>query len=234
MKSYHFHFLSLFLMLSSCATFNQNTSSNFEEIVLPVAIQPLFSACTPTDGTAQFSANLDGSFINGLDLVWNIPSDNNWDIQLNTPAGDSQLEISKKSDSFSVSGDIKPDLKLDSQNRLYINGYMTPFFASEFPCLLAGNWPVKWLRFLRSTTGHSKSLKLNFTGQDDGRDFAVSTESISQQRIQSCATIAWGGFLGFFKKSVKTCIVLTTGSYSVEIGGIKNYSIKWWTNHESN
>jgi hypothetical protein len=168
-----------------------------------------------------------------LDLVWNTPSESLWDLQLNTPAGDSRLEITRRHNTIVSSGDFTPIIMIDDQNKIIIEGHKTPILASELPCLLNGKWPMSWLKFLAPNSDRSGTSYMSFEGDENGRHLALYVDSNSNQKIQSCATMSWGGFWGLFKNSIKTCIVLSTGNYSVEITGIKNYSVKWWTDHES-
>ncbi|MCX6117045.1 MAG: hypothetical protein NT027_05865 [Proteobacteria bacterium] len=196
---------------------------------LPIVIQPIFSECVPNDGAAQFYGNFDGKIISSLDLVWNTPAKDHWDLQLNTPAGDSRLELQRRGTSIGIQGDITPAMRINESGILNIEGYDLPIFADELPCILAGQWPHTWTKILFRPARSKKSSTLKFYGFDKFRDIHLDIDLTDIKVIKSCTKFEWGGFWGFFKKSAQVCVKKGQGQYSVDIVAFDVYQVKWWT-----
>lgn len=221
------------LVSSRCATLR--STSPGAVVVAPVALQPLFAACTPTDGSVQLSLIGGGRNIPGIEMVWSMPSDSEWDIQFNSVIGETQLEIQRRRSVFIVPGGQDISIERESSGALVVNDLRIPVLDTELPCILNGKWPVGWLN-LTSTSRSSSGAKSihRMVGGDNLRTFEIeSTVSDGAHVIDSCTVIKWGGFLHLFRHSSRVCLKRWTGGYSVNMVGPSDYNIKWVTDHES-
>ena len=225
-------FIILFYgLLNACASLHSYRPMS-DSSEMPVAIQPLFSSCFPSDGAAQFNLKGKDKNISGVEIVWNTPAEETWDIQFNTLLGDTQMEMRKRAEKFEVLGRSDVQISRDNAGVLTVNGARLPLLDAELPCLLAGHWPVSWLKLMgkRSQGGQSP---LHLIGGDSLRTFDL-TASVSQgaRTIDSCSVVEWGGFLGLFKHSSKVCIKRWSGGYSVSVDGPSSYFLKWSVENE--
>lgn len=218
--------------MTSCVTHMERRGD--ETIVSQIAYQPLFSACSPTDGAALLS--LKGGSINiaGLEMVWNIPNDATWDMQFNSPLGDTQMEVARRNGFFVAKGLKELELRRNSDGALMVGDITLPVLDHEFPCLVSGHWPASWLRILREVKG-PKGQDLRLAGDDGLRSLSLSAAIDPRAKsVNSCTDIRWGGFLGLFRHESRVCLKRWSSGYSVNIDGPSNYNLKWFFENDSN
>jgi len=193
-----------------------------EFTITPVAFQPLFSACVPTDGAAKLGVTTPKGSLRDLDMVWNVPDVLTWDVQFNNPLGESQLEIKRRKGVFSSMGSKTVNIHKDENSALVVDDLVLPILDSEFPCLLSGYWPASWLTILRPVTETRLPQKTGFmlAGEDDQRRMSL-TATIDQdaKHLDSCVEMQWGGFWIFFRRNSRICLQRTSSEYQVTIEG---------------
>lgn len=210
----------------SCSLSRSQMNEVVQLNAVPIAIQPLFASCSPSDGEVQLGIEGKNIHVTGISAVWNIPDERTWDIQFNSPMGDTRLALHRKNGQFSAVGDVQLTIDTDRRGFMTVNEHLLPLRDSELPCVLGGRWPVEWFQFLRKEQKSQGSLKL--AGQDDVRNIdLVTTFSNDGHGVESCAVIEWGGFLGLFKHSAELCIRRANGSFNAELKGPSHYIAKW-------
>ncbi|MCX6125669.1 MAG: hypothetical protein NTV34_13125 [Proteobacteria bacterium] len=222
----------LMLMIPGCVT--TKFRSNETQVIHALALQPLFSACIPGDGSAQFSLVGAGKTVSGVELVWNFIKVDYWDVQFNSIIGETQLEMSRRKSLYETKGIAEIKLSHDSAGFLIVDERPIPLKEEEISCFLAGRWPVTWLTFLREASS-GVSGKYLYRG-DDGMRGIVLTASVSPdaRSLGSCAVIQWGGVLGVFRHKSQICLTRTSGgNYSAELLGPSDFQVKWWVENES-
>lgn len=193
---------------------------------VPIVIQPLFASCSPSDGEVQLAIEGETIHISSINAVWNIPNENSWEMQFNSPMGDTRLALHRKNGQFSTTGELKLAIDTDRRGFMTFNDHLLPLKDSELPCVLAGRWPVGWLQFLHKSESTAGKLKL--LGQDNVRSIDLLTTFGNDGRgVDSCAVIQWGGFLGLFKHSAELCLKRSPGAFNAELKGPSHYTAKW-------
>lgn len=226
-EKFNLYLLSfLVLGVTSCTIFHSRMNEVIQLNEVPIAIQPFFASCSPSDGEVQLSIDGKSTHVSSINVVWNIPNERSWEMQFNTPMGDTRLALHRKNGAFSAEGDIQLAINTDQRGFVLVNEHQLPLKDSELPCVLGGKWPVQWLQFLRKSENAPGRLSLN--GYDDVRDIDIGTTYSNDGRVaNSCAVIQWGGFLGMFKHSAELCIKRIPGSYQAELKAPANYTAKW-------
>jgi hypothetical protein len=204
--------------------------------VLPVVFQPLFLNCTPSDRDASLNVSMNGTRIFSSEVVWNIPDDRSADLQFNSVLGDTIFQLSRSQPEWKITGSDGLVISEAKNRVIKVNKIELPIFANEIGCLLSGTWPVTWLRFLSLSRQSDGSFLL--MGSDELRGIEVSMKvtqtqnSERQDDIQSCATLRWGGFLGFFKNKMLICREQTKNGRLLTITGLKDYVVEWMVQSE--
>lgn len=225
MVSYFFSAI-IFLSIVSCSGYRSTVHEGVQPSDVPVAVQPMFASCAPSDGEVQLSVQGKETNISGITVVWNIPDEQSWDIQFNSPMGDTRLALQRKNGQFSTVGDLQLSVGVDSIGFMMFNDHLLPLQDKELPCVLAGRWPVTWLDFLQRVDRSRTQFKLY--GHDDIRSIGISTSIGGDGRAtDSCAVIQWGGFLGLFRHEAELCMKRSPGSFSAELKGPSQYIAKW-------
>lgn len=216
----------IFIALSACSSFRSTVHEGVQPSDVPVAIQPMFASCSPSDGEVQMSVQGRDTHINGINVVWNIPDERTWEIQFNSPMGDTRLALQRKNGQFSTIGDIQLEVGVDSRGFIAFNDHLLPLQDNELPCVLAGRWPVTWLDFLQRVDRSRTQFKL--LGHDDVRTIGVTTSMDNDGgAAESCAVIQWGGFLGLFRHEAELCMKRSSGGFTAELKAPSNYIAKW-------
>jgi hypothetical protein len=211
----------------SCAT----TETTHPAIQLPAIYQPMFRSCEISDGEAQLRLIEAGKPERAVTLVWNFASTNDGAIQVNSPLGDSMLEIAVKSHAWKVDGSMDLEISERQRGELSINGHDIPVRGGEIACLLAGAWPEAWLKILRPAT--IKANERLYYGRESLRDIDFTfyqkgaAPDFRQTDFHSCAVIRWGGFWGFFRREAQICRSQNDQGVLMRMTGIGEITVEW-------
>jgi hypothetical protein len=208
-----------------------------EPAPVPVVFQSMFHSCEQSDGEALLRViDVDAAEFSAT-VVWNFKPERLADIQVNSPLGDTLLEIHRKGRSWTRTGQGDFDIKESHSRVVSVGGYELPLQSDELSCVLAGFWPSHWLTTLRISEHRGKFLRM--IGRDDQRDIDVSltltTAGASSQSgdIKSCAVLKWGGFLGFFRNEGSLCRDRMTDGVVMRLEGIGRYRVEWMIKDET-
>ena len=209
----------------------QTTRPFHQPISMPVIMQPLFGACHPTEDEARLEIEKKGTRIFSANMVWAFAAARNSVVQINSLFGDTILELRADAGRWSANGQVQINVGESGRGFLTINGYDVPVKSSELGCILAGVWPVEWLRWLEITRDDRQTFRIE--GNDGQRTVKIEMENdsrsieVAQQGRNGCAHFKWGGFFGFFQRQAVLCREKIRDNTRVRLSGINNYLINW-------
>jgi len=132
---------------------------------------------------------------------------------------------------LSTNGQVQINVGESARGFLTVDGYDVPLKSSELGCILAGVWPVEWLRWLEITRDDRQTFIIE--GDDGQRTVKIEMENatrligVGQQGRTGCAYFSWGGFFGFFQRRAVLCLRKIKDNTTVRVTGINNYLINW-------
>lgn len=217
----------LFLFFTSC----QTSRRLHESISMPVILQPMFGACVPSEDEASIDIHKGDSRIFSATMVWSFLGDRGSSAQINSPFGDTVLEVQSNDGRWSTSGRVELKISENPNGFLRVESYDLPLKTAELGCILAGLWPAQWLRWLTVTKDERKVFRIE--GSDGQRTVKIemnnygSMTSAGNDDGIGCATLTWGGFLGFFQRQAEVCRARVANGVKLRLSGINNYLIEW-------
>lgn len=226
-------FLVLLLLTVTCQTTSHLSVHPIDHKELLLMYQPFFLDCTPSDGTASFSAKWQEGQFKDLDMVWNASTPSQWDYQWNTIAGNTVFDLNRRGAGIQSSTPSSIMFGLTPQGFLVVNKYELPIKDVETFCFAAGVLPQNWLRslYLNKTQSHGSTQVLE--GDFDNRSVQIQLKQKNKAYITIDASIEWGGFLGLWRHRLKLIMSRDGTRNDVTIDGPRHTTAKWWTIHES-
>ena len=202
---------------------------------MPVILQPMFGACNPSEDEAALEIEKNGTRVFTANLVWALNSEGESSLQVNSPFGDTIVEMKVRDGQWSAAGQFEMKVTETRDGLINVQSYDVPLKSSELGCILAGVWPVEWLRWLDVAkddrqifriegSDGQRSIRIDMTNDVGGAGFAKNGRL-------SCAFFSWGGFLGFFQRQAKLCREKMSQGTTLKLTGINNYSVNWITDN---
>jgi len=215
------------ICLASC----QTTRRWHEPISMPVIMQPQFGACSPSEDEASLEIEKNGTRVFSANMVWSFNDGQDSSVQINSPFGDTIMEMRANAGRWSTSGQVQVNLAESRNGFLTIENYDVPVKSPELGCILGGVWPVEWLRWLEISKDDPKMFRLE--GNDGLRTLRIDMNSseLSRHGHSGCAFFTWGGFLGFFQRRVTLCREKMKNGTMLRLTGINNYLVNWTLNN---
>ncbi len=226
-------FVPIFMGFFSCV----RTMVNPEPASVPVVFQSMFRDCEQSDGEATLRITAVDQTAFSASLVWNFRPQHVADIQMNSPLGDTLLEISGRGIHWTTKGPRSFTITETKSGVVAIDGYDLPLHSDELSCVIAGFWPAQWLSVLHISEQRGRYLRM--VGHDDLREIDVALtllnagESPRLGDIKSCAVLKWGGFLGFFRKEGVLCRERIVDGVVMRLDGVGRYKVEWTIQDEA-
>ena len=126
-----------------------------------------FKKCSPAENSLRFSYSHQNQRLS-FKSDWVAKDEKNWEIHFLDGIGRLQLGVKNSDMNLKISGraaEKVPNMEIDSEGKLIIQGYYSGLLAKELPCILAGVLPSDWLYSLVSTE-KNKHFESTFQSSD--------------------------------------------------------------------
>ncbi len=194
---------------------------------LPASMESYFRICNPLAGAMAVRVIDDGNLLGSSEMEWE-SQESGWKIDLSSAAGFNVATLVHTGRTVSVTGQHAarlPEMAVDADGFLEVDGNFVGIKAREIPCLLASVLPRSWTPLIYAVEG-SENNRFKILIEDDDRDIIVRTRHLGDPgKEQVCADISWRNKL-IFKTTLKWCVE-GKGLMKGEISGLNNLSVKW-------
>jgi hypothetical protein len=223
-------FVLLLISIQGCTT-TQDLHKGWRKESIPVVFSPSMSSCYPLDASTIMDIKSDGVNLSDVDVNWRSESARTIDFQVVSPVGQVLYEGSLNNGRVLIPGDLGGLIKIDQHGWLFYSGYQLPILDRELSCFLNGYWPSSWSKeYFKDPLVSPNGRSVYFFGVDSFRRLELLMSLVSRQgisKIEGCVEFTWGGVLGLFKRNMSICMSRDSDSFSAEIKGLNESSVRW-------
>ncbi|MEZ4742437.1 MAG: hypothetical protein R3B45_08325 [Bdellovibrionota bacterium] len=221
------HFIAIIALLNLYAC---STIEVVESIPLHESELVKFGTCFPKDGGLKLEVSFDSERILQINqLDWISTSKDSWKAQFSDPIGRRLLEIASSGSNISIIGKMKenlPEISVDTDGFLEVNGYKIGLLTSEIPCLLSFTLPIEWTEYV---IGKVISEKLTtYDVRINKRAISVrSYDDYNYNSERACSEIKWTSMLGLKTNKIEWCKENISGKKTSTLKNAQGIVLSW-------